>query len=311
MPFNPRDFLETHEGLVFAVVDPHIEGDRVLAFLRYAPQSGKLTKVGTETANRLLQADFPRYLHHSSRLQAQLHGVPLDAIHRHHRPRERVQELLRRGPADDLESKLLRLLGLLAECGVSTASLGVTGSLLIGRQTVTSDLDLVAYGRDAFSRARAAVMKAQAEGTLDVLDEAGWRDAYQRRGCSLDFEDFVRHERRKGNKGALEGTKFDLALVEECRTPDCERWDKRGALTLSARVLDAADAFGHPARYRIEHSDISEILSFTHTYVGQARDGEWIEAAGTVEESAAGLKRLIIGSSREAPGEFLRVLWPD
>lgn len=311
MPFNPRDFLETHEGLVFAVVDPHIEGDRVLAFLRYAPQSGKLAKVGTEAANRLLQADFPRYLHHSSRLQAQLHGVPLNAIQRHHRPRERVQDLLRRGPADELETKLLRLLGLLAEYGVSTASLGVTGSMLIGRQTVTSDLDLVVYGRDAFFRARAAVMQAQAEGTLDELDEAGWCDAYQRRGCSLDFEDFVRHERRKGNKGAMAGTKFDLALIEEDTPPDTRRWLKLGAYTIEARILDASGAFGHPARYRIEHSDISEILSFTHTYVGQALAGERIEAAGTVEESASGLKRLIIGSSREAPGEYLRVLWAD
>ncbi len=311
MDFFARDFIETHEGLVFAVVDPQVEGDRVLGFLRYAPRAGRLAKIGTDAANRLLQSHFPRYLHRSARLQAELHGVPLDSIHRHHRPRDRVQDLLRHGPADPLETKLLQLVGLLAKAGVSTESLGVTGSLLIGRQTATSDLDLVVYGRDAFFRARAAVMHARAEGTLDELDETGWCDAYQRRGCSLDFEDFVRHERRKGNKGALEGTKFDLALVEECRTPDTERWNKRGALNLSARVLDAAEAFGHPARYWIEHSDISEILSFTHTYVGQALAGERVEAAGIVEESESGMKRLIIGSSREAPGEFLRVLWPD
>ena len=309
MKFHPRDFLETAEGLVFAVVDGCLEDDRVLGFLRYAPEAGNLKKVSTQAANRLLRDVHPHYLHHSARLQADLHSVPLAAIRRHHRPRERVAEVLREGPKDPMEAKLRKLLRLLIDQGIAPDTVGVTGSLLIRRHGATSDLDVVIYGQDNFFRARSLIRKEIAAGTLSELDAPAWQDAYQRRGCALDFEDFLRHERRKGNKGCVDGTKFDLALVEETPPPDPVRWRKTGPMTIEARVLDDSGSFRHPARYTIDHPDIGEVLVFTHTYVGQAEAGEPIEAAGIVEESEAGDKRLVIGSSREAPGEYIRVLW--
>jgi predicted nucleotidyltransferase len=57
----------------------------------------------------------------------------------------------------------------------------------------------------------------------------------------------------------------------------------------------------------IGHAEIGEILCFTHTYVGQALTGETVEAAGAVEACDDGRKRLVVGSSREAAGEFVRV----
>jgi predicted nucleotidyltransferase len=72
-------------------------------------------------------------------------------------------------------------------------------------------------------------------------------------------------------------------------------------------VVDDAAAYDYPARYRVDDPEVGEILVFTHTYVGQAVRGEAIEAAGQLEEEASGRLRLVIGSSREAPGEYLRV----
>ena len=146
MIFLPRDFIETKEGLVFAVVDSSLEDDKVLAFLRYAP-TGKLT---TEAANGLLGKSYPQYLHYSTRLDAKLHAVPLYDITRHHQPRVRMQQLLANQPKDAIEAKLLRLVKLLADTGLDLTVLGVTGSLLIGRQTLNSDVDLVVYGRVYF-----------------------------------------------------------------------------------------------------------------------------------------------------------------
>lgn len=67
-------------------------------------------------------------------------------------------------------------------------------------------------------------------------------------------------------------------------------------------------AFDSPARYGIDHPDVSEIVCCTPTYVGQARRGEVIQAAGWLEETSRGTRRLIVGTSREAPGEYVRVL---
>ncbi len=308
--YLPRDFIETAEGLVFAVVDGVPEDGKVLSFLRY----GTGGKVSTDAANRLLRERHPHYLHHSRRLDAKLHAVPIVKVLRHHRPRVRVRDLLAQGPQDAIEQKLLRLLRLLIDGGVPADALGVTGSLLIGRQTPASDLDLVVYGRENFFLARRRVAALIDDGQLHGLDEEAWREAYQRRGCELGYEEFLRHERRKGNKGMIDGTKFDLALIVESDDDSPESpavWRKTGKATVRGRVLDDSRAFDQPARYKIDHPRIGEVQSFTHTYAGQAITGEMIEAAGAVETADDGRQRLVVGSSREALGEFIRVLAPS
>ena len=49
----------------------------------------------------------------------------------------------------------------------------------------------------------------------------------------------------------------------------------------------------------------SRVLSFSHTYSGQALAGELIEARGVCEEHD-GEKWLIVGTTREARGEYIR-----
>ncbi len=305
MIFLPRDFIETKEGLVFAVVDSIAENGKVLAFLSYAP-TGKLT---TETANFLLSESYPQYLHYSTRLDAKLHAVPLHDITRHHQPRVRMQQLLANKPKDAIEAKLLRLVKLLADTGFDLTVLGVTGSLLIGRQTLNSDVDLVVYGRVHFFQVIANVRGLVEVGQLDTLNTEAWHDAYGRRGCELSFDEYLWHERRKGNLGMIEGTKFDLALIAEESAPKTETaWHKTGFAVIKAQVLDDTRTFDQPARYPINHAEIGEVLSFTQTYTGQAKTGETIEAAGQVEVSSDGRKRLVVGSSREALGQFVRVI---
>ena len=305
MSYLPRDFIETSEGLFFAVVDGIIEDGKVLCFLRYGPNG----KLNTDAANALLHESRPYYLHHSIRLDVDIHAVPVECILRHHQPRKRVRDILAHPPRDEIEGKLLSLLKLLMEYGLSPDVFGVTGSLLIGRQTLLSDIDVVIYGRGNFFRALARVRALIDTGLLDELDTAAWRNAYDRRGCELSFEEYLWHGRRKGNMGLIEGTKFDLALIdEETATESQAIWLKTGPAVIQGLVLDDAHAFDQPARYSIDHPEIAEVLSFTHTYAGQAKTGETIEAAGNVEASDDGRRRLVIGSSREALGEFIRAV---
>lgn len=303
----PRDFLETAEGLLFAVVEGGLEQGRALCFLRYRREGGAWRKLGTEEANTLLAASYPHYLHYSSARDAHLHGVAMDRVLIHHRPRQRLAGLAAAGGGDAVEAKLCRLLSLLAATGVDLGCMGVTGSLLIGAQRPDSDFDLVVYGREAFFRVRQAVAGLLRSGRLQPLTDALWRESYGRRGCALDYADYLRHEQRKFNKAAFEGVKFDITLTAEEIEP-AQTYRKQGAAVVTARVTDASRAFDNPARYALEHPQIGEALSYTHTYVGQARPGETVEIAGQVEQSADGGLRIVVGSSREAPGEYIRVL---
>ena len=43
-------------------------------------------------------------------------------------------------------------------------------------------------------------------------------------------------------------------------------------------------------------------------YIGQAKKGEKIEAAGFIEEDKDGVRRLLVGTSREAEEEYIRIV---
>ncbi|HYE35765.1 nucleotidyltransferase domain-containing protein [Methylocaldum sp.] len=306
--YQPRDFVETHEGLIFAVVDSLLEDNRVLCFLRYVPIEGKLRKLGTDEANAYLQARAPQYLFSSKRLDARLHAVPLKNIRRHHRPQERVRELLKSTPRDEIERKAVRLLQKFGAHGLELGQVGLTGSLLIGAQTPKSDLDFVIYGRKVFFEAREIVRRLIETGELQDLDGMAWRDAYDRRGCALTFEEFLWHERRKLNKALIDGTKFDITLVDELPSRESGPVRKLGPILVRAQIADATYAFDYPAVYRLLHPEITEAVSFTHTYVGQALAGEVVEISGLLEESLTGQRRIVVGSSREASGEYIKVV---
>ncbi|KAF5415578.1 MAG: hypothetical protein C5S49_05640 [Candidatus Methanogaster sp.] len=136
-----------------------------------------------------------------------------------------------------------------------------------------------------------------------------WRHIYAKRVPEISFEEFLTHELRKGNRGMIGDTYFDLLFVRD--------WDQlpvtqeRGAdlrrCSLTARVLNADLAFDSPAVYEIDHPVVSKILCYTHTYAGQALAGEVVEARGMMED-VRGQKRLVVGTSREPVGEWMRSL---
>ena len=77
-----------------------------------------------------------------------------------------------------------------------------------------------------------------------------------------------------------------------------------GRMTLEARVIDASLSFDNPACYRVDHDEVSCIISFTHTYSGQALPGEVVEACGVLEEHGGELF-LVVGTTRTARGEYI------
>ncbi len=305
--FLPRDFIETAEGLLFAVVAHGTESQRVLGFLRYVRDHGTQRKVATDEANQLLRGRYPEYLFHSSQRDVALHGVPLERIVTHHKPIERMAELLGADGNDVLEQKAVRMARILHSDRCEVPWLGVTGSVLVDAHQQHSDIDLVVHGCDAFASARERLRHALGQGAVQPLDDAMWRATYERRGCSLTFEQYVWHERRKWNKCMIGGTKVDLSCVGPEQPWTRQRGRKVERYLLRATVIDDRDAFSCPARYLIDHSRVQQVISYNPTYTGQAFVGDAIEASGWLEQLANNQFRLLVGTSREAAGEYIRV----
>ncbi|WP_456473935.1 nucleotidyltransferase domain-containing protein [Candidatus Pyrohabitans sp.] len=316
-----RDFIVTHEGMIFAVVSYVHPPQRYLAFLRYYPSNhgerrGYCKVASTEQSFHYLQEHFPEYIlsHAGARLQA----VPSSRVEKVLSPRERLAEILEK-PGDSLEAKTAELAEVFS--GVVPASrLGVTGSLLARLHLPASDIDLVIYGRENHRRARALLAELIEEGDAHIqeLTLAEWRRAYEKRfpgEKTLSFPDFLWHERRKFHKASFKGTTFDLLLVRErCD----ESWGKEsythlGMAEVNCAVEDASLAFDYPARYAVSCSDegVEEIVAYSHTYAGQAFEGERILARGRLEEVVSRRRsylRLVVGTTREAEGEYIRVV---
>lgn len=306
--FSPKDFIETAEGLLFAVVDPRPEQGKVLCFLRYVNEGGVWRKKATEEANAFLHRHHSDYLHYSGTLDAHLHAVAANRIVRHHQPKQRLHKLMQADRHDAVERDLFQLGDLLRRQGLDLSDVGVTGSLLVGVQRESSDIDLVCYGRDAFHRCRAMVRGLIGQGRLQPLGEGDWRESYRRRACSLSYDDYVWHERRKFNKAMVNGRKFDLSLVERAESGKPEVYKKIGPITLMCRVVDDVHAFDYPAVYKTDNATIGAIVCFTATYIGQAVSGEIVEVSGMLEETGDGVRHIVVGSSREAHGEHIRVI---
>jgi predicted nucleotidyltransferase len=145
------------------------------------------------------------------------------------------------------------------------------------------------------------------DGKIEGLSDEMWRKVYEKRRPEISYDCFVLHEKRKFNRGQVEGTYFDILFTrsyDEIRLVPTGKGTVLGKMTIEAAVTDASLAFDNPAVYLVDHDTVSRVLSFTHTYSGQARAGETIEACGICEQHGDECW-LIVGTTREARGEYI------
>lgn len=290
------------------MVEQGTEHGKALCFLRYVKGAAGWKKVTTEPANAFLKEYHPDYLHYSPVLDAHLHAVAIDRIVKHHQPKQRLQQIMQANRQDAIERDLFRLCDLLQQQGLDLSRMGITGSILVGVQKQQSDIDLVCYGRAVFHQCRAITRELIEQEKLQELNDNDWQESYQRRSCDLSFAEYVWHERRKTNKAVINGRKFDLNFIDDSPRSETTGYQKQGAITVQCRVIDDTHAFDYPAEFKIDHEQFDAVVSFTATYTGQAIKGETVEVSGIVEQSQQGVRRIVVGSSREAHGEYIRVI---
>lgn len=296
-----RDFFETSDGWIFAVADyNHPKGIRSL--LRYVPDPAgereargiRYRKLDFDPSFEFLRKARPGYIQ-------DLHVVPEEDIVRFFLPPAGLKSVA------GLDSRVNKIAKILASEGIPWDEMGITGSMLVGLHGPSSDIDFVVYG-PWWWKAREIMNMAKARGEIQDVDDATWRKIYSKRKPETSFDEFVLHEERKGNRGMVDETYFDLLFTRDwSQTTPCLPGKPVGRRKIVAEVEDATFSFDSPAIYRLKHEEVKEIFCYSHTYAGQALQGEILEANGVIEETAAGL-RLVVGTTREARGEWIRSL---
>ena len=297
-PVRLRDFVEDRDGCIYAVSN-YDNTDRIGCILRYVPDlSGeRMDPSGRRYRKYEFAQSFAWIREHKPEYLDSVHRVPCGDVVRVYKPEEEIGNVAARN---------IRVQRLLSHFTLPAGSFGCTGSLLCGLENESSDIDIVVYG-DAWFSAQCQLRHMVAEGVIPAMSEGMWRKVYEKRVPEISFDAFVLHEQRKWNRGEFEGTYFDLLYTRDYGNLDAVppgKGEVLGRAMIEATVTDASLSFDSPAVYDVDHDDISRVLSFTHTYSGQALAGEVIEARGVVEQH--GDERwLIVGTTREAKGEYI------
>ena len=300
-PLRIRDFVRDTDGWLYAVAayDNDVAAGCILRYIpdpagdRRDPRGIQYRKVDFDEAFQLISRNKPQY-------SGLVHRIPLSDIVEVLKPDERVDTI---STDDDRVTRLNRIFDL------PPGAFGVTGSLLCGIAGKSSDIDGVVYGQ-WFHHAQKRLEEGIASGQIEDLDDALWKTVYKKRNPDLGYEEFLIHEQRKWNRGQIDGTYFDLLYsrgYDDLPGFAMKKGEVIRRDTIEATVTDDTFSFDSPAVYEVDHPVISRILSFTHTYTGQARTGERVEATGVVEQHGDE-QWLIVGTSREARGESIRSL---
>ncbi len=304
-----KDYICVDDRLFFSVISDEPEQDKLLCWLRYIKDGKKFRKLTTTEAAEYIQTHYPKLIFHSKLADSYMHGIPHESISQYYFARRCINTLKNLASIDSKQTDALAFINLIEENKLDSSLLGITGSLLINVQNENSDIDLLVYGRDAFFQFRSLVKKMVEEHCLSELNEEAWRDAYQRRECDIGYTDYLRHEKRKFNKCMINDTKVDITMIPNRNEQiiDAQHYQKQGKVIIKGMLIDDQYAYDTPARYYIDNKHIKEVVVYTATYVGQAVKGEMIEVCGVLEKNKD-QGRLVVGTSREAKDEYIKVI---
>lgn len=318
--------VETVERLIFAVKGLVHPPDRLIACVRYLPDSaGNRIREGVNyrrvyhfnEQHQIIHSQYPVYLHDEPAFGIRMQSVPVKRIQQVYDPRGRVADICAHGPKDCLEENALALVRLLAQtANVSLENLGISGSVLFGLHHPTSDIDIVVYGGTE-SRAVYQALRHLLDNPSESVrpldrDQLMALHASHRPELPLSFADFARIQSRKVNEFFFKEFQCFIRFV---KWPD--QWGERyadpsfeqlGSAKIRARVKEDRDSIFTPCRYLIEdvsfldggqESDLREVISFRGLFSDQARAGEWVRAKGSLErvipQSAPIYYRLTVG----------------
>ena len=223
MRLRDRDAIVTREGLIFRVFGYSHPQNAYICDAEYA--SAKIFKSTDPRALRnggnqifykfyddqgwkLIFNKYPQYTIFHEMLQQKVVGVNQPDIVEARKPEERLQAIIKSGPADALEVATHRVLKIIVKCSsLSTKAFGIFGSMFHGfHHPNFSDIDLLVYGRKEIAKARETLNGLYGERA------SGFRNEFETVECRkrqvLAVQKLQRHRVSVASK-----TKADLRLI--------------------------------------------------------------------------------------------------
>jgi predicted nucleotidyltransferase len=308
--FREGDLIESLDNIFFDVKGVVHPLNRVVAFIRYVPDPNGFREKQGRTFNKyyaldkrydLLKEKYPQYLVDDTVFNTTLCEVPTADIKKHYQPAKGLENLRKRDSLDETESAALQFMEVLKEnIEVPWSKLGVSGSVLIGLQTATSDIDLIVYGVETGRKVAETMKQILQDKTspIKAYDLGGLRELYEFRSkdTNVSFEDFVRTDIHKVSHGTFLGKDFFIRFVKEPNEITEQYGDviykPEGRARIRATIMDDSESLFTPCSYKLGNVEIlegtkkvniDEIASFRGRFCEHAKQGETVVAEGKLE----------------------------
>ncbi len=312
--FIEGDFIEDIYGIIFDVKGYEHPPARVVAYPRYVPSSsGSRCRNGKcyekiydlNVRYEFLRSRLKEYLVYDDVFDTYVSEVPLKNITKHYIPTKYLRNLLKHSDSlTGLKKRALDLALMVArESDVSIENLGISGSLLVNLHREDSDIDLIIYGTKESKKIADTLNKLFSKGILRKHSIEEYRKLYEFRKAYkvMDFETFVKHERRKIFQGFFLDREFFIRFVKkphEVPKYGEFKYKDMGEITIKAKVLDDSGSIFTPVSYKIEvikvidssklksnigFNEIREVVSFRGRFCQQVFSREIAVVRGKLE----------------------------
>jgi predicted nucleotidyltransferase len=321
-----RDAIQSAEGIIFRVFGYSHPSNAYLCDAEYAsskifnstdpraPREGRndlYYKFYNDEGMKLVTKKYPHYLVNHEMLGLKLVGVPQNLIVEARQPQPRLQELIKKGPTDQLLAAMTRVLDISScKAGVSKDSFGVFGSMLHGfHHPKYSDIDFTIYGKEENRKIRETNAELYSDPKSGLTNEFASEDAMKgKRWLFQNFtvEDFVWHQRRKFIYGLYDDRKNSGRIIKAEFEP-VKAWNEikneykssariiqKGWVKLKARVTADDDGPFIPSVYGIEPLEVlsgprealetQRVFSYMEEFRQQVQCDETVIVEGNLEE---------------------------
>jgi predicted nucleotidyltransferase len=297
-------YLEDDRGTIFAVKGIMHPNKKYIVVPRYVRSktgergtSSRYVKLPSSNY-KLSMERWPHLKQLDPYMGIEVLAMEGDEVKKIYDPISKLDEIRKDAPTP-LHEACIRLSKMLEERGVDGNRIGVTGSILLGLEKKSSDIDLVVYGFANSVRAYEAMRHLRHEElTIPIKGREG-------NPMRLPIEAHLAHERRKLLKGVLLLGERQFDYLLRCiplKEEYVERYGEArhidlGPVKLEAKVIEDKFGFLVPTRYSIQTLDCNcmDVVSYGGVICEQAKKGERVLVSGKLE------KRVDVVTGRTEP----------